>query len=200
MAFYILDQGMRVSTPLGALVGPRQVDAVTAVAAPAPVSMGGSTTAPAEGLADYRRRDAARRQPALYAQQLMQSPAETLAADQPAAAAWQLMLERRIHHLPLVDGERRLVGIISDRDLLRAGIATLEMAAEVAMRPLAALMTQRVISAGPGAELRALAEVMVSQSIGAVPIVDRDHRVLGILSRSDLLGALVAGAPVELWA
>ena len=207
MAFYITDHGMRSSTPLAALLD-RQVDAISAVAASASATARGNTATllgdrsrPA-GADDYaaEQRRSTPRQPAKYAQQLMSHPARVMAITQLAGEAWQLMQEQRIHHLPLVDGEQRLAGIISDRDLLRAGIAAVPNAAGVALQPLSELMTRRVISAGPEVELRALAEVMVGQQIGAVPIVDNGHLVVGLVSRSDILTAIMTGAPLELWA
>lgn len=207
MAFYITDHGMRSSTPLAALVRDRQVDAVTAVAASASATARRDTSAvrgegsqQAGHYMEMEQRNSTRRQPAKYAQQLMSHPVQVMTIEQRAGDAWQLMQEQRIHHLPLVDGEQRLAGIVSDRDLLRAGIAAAQTAAEVALRPLSGLMTRRVISAGPEVELRALAEVMVGQKIGAVPIVDSGHRVVGLVSRVDILTAIMTGAPLELWA
>lgn len=200
MAFYIVDGGTRVSTPLGALVRGPQVDAVTATPALPPEASGSASGRNTE-TASYRDGNRPReRQPAFYAQQLMSSPVRVFAAERTASEAWQLMQALQIHHLPLVDTEQRLIGIISDRDLLRAGIANPASAATMAAQPLTELMTQRVISAAPEVELRALAEVMVNQRIGAVPIVDSEHRVIGLVSRTDILCAMIAGAPLELWA
>lgn len=202
MAFYITDQGMRSSTPLAELVRGRQVDAINAVAATGSATarngaVGGSVPA---GVAPYTGSRRSPRQPARYAQQLMSHPVQVMSIERLAGEAWQLMQEQRIHHLPLVDDAQRLAGIVSDRDLLRAGIAATHSAAGVALRPLSELMTRRVISAGHQAELRALAEVMVGQRIGAVPIVDGEHRVVGLVSRSDILTALIVSGPLELWA
>lgn len=197
MVFYISDQGARVSTPLGELLRPRSIAQTSETAPAAPVR--GHEERPlgdaSAGAGAYRRAQSRARRPAVFAEQIMSRPALTLPAQAPVAEAWALFRQRRIHHLPLVDETATLVGIVSDRDLLRAGLDD----AQVGVRPLEGLMTRRVISAAPDAEIRALAEVMVAQRIGAVPIVDAGHSVLGLVTRSDILRALVHQAPLELW-
>lgn len=197
MVFYISDQGARVSTPLGELLRPRGVTQTSQTAASAPVRGHEDRPGEVEGQATgaYRRAQSQARQPAVFAEQIMSRPPLTLPAHAQVSEAWALFRQRRIHHLPLVDGEAALVGIVSDRDLLRAGLND----TQIAVRPLELVMTRRVVSAGPDAEIRALAEVMVAQRIGAVPIVDPDHAVLGLVTRSDILRALVHQAPLEMW-
>ena len=197
MVFYISDQGSRVSTPIGELLRPRGVAPTSATAAAAPVR--GHEEHPPATVGDatdaYRRARSGVRQPAVFAQQIMSRPALTLTTGAAVAKAWALFRQRRIHHLPLVTEDGVLAGIVSDRDLLRAGLED----AEVGARPLQQVMTRRVVSAAPDAEIRALAEVMVAQRIGAIPIVGTDQSVLGMVTRSDILRALVQQAPLELW-
>lgn len=200
MSFYVVDQGVRINMPLASLVRGRQVEAVDATAALAPVRPHSEevATESTRVAREYQRHQRPPRRPAVFAEQLMSAPARVLPATASAGEGWRLMQAHRFHHLPLVDAEQRLVGIVSDRDLLRAGIAASGGEA-VARRPLSELMTARVVLAAPEAEVRAVAEVMVAQHIGAVPVVDAEHRVLGLVSRADILQALVAGAPLELW-
>jgi len=59
------------------------------------------------------------------------------------------------------------------------------------------LMTERVSSVRPGAPLDAIAAMMVSGNFGGVPVVDDADRIIGFVSQTDLLGALLRGLGPE---
>ena len=117
-------------------------------------------------------------------------------ADAEVSVAAELMRTQKIRHLPVVDGEDRLVGIVTDRDLRqvvfdpeiheRLGPAT----HAVAQLPVREVMTWGVVSVHPDSDLRDAARLMHDRKIGAVPVVEHG-RVIGILSESDVLAALV---------
>ena len=53
------------------------------------------------------------------------------------------------------------------------------------------LMTERVTAVAPGTELEAIAQTLVAERISGVPVVDQENRVLGLVSETDLLAALL---------
>jgi CBS domain-containing protein len=53
------------------------------------------------------------------------------------------------------------------------------------------LMTERVTAVAPGTELDAIAQTLVAERISGVPVVDQENHVLGIVSETDLLAALL---------
>jgi CBS domain-containing protein len=59
------------------------------------------------------------------------------------------------------------------------------------------LMTERVTSVHPGAPLDAIAALMVSGNFGGVPVVDDSASIIGFVSQTDLLGALLRGLGAE---
>jgi acetoin utilization protein AcuB len=106
-----------------------------------------------------------------------------------------LMEEHRINQLPVVrDG--RLVGIVTDRDLRDAYPSVLadptrKQTPDPHAVKVESVMTANVLTLGPRDSIVAAASLMRRERMGAVPIVDGSHLV-GILTRSDLLAALVA--------
>ncbi|WP_394844160.1 CBS domain-containing protein [Pendulispora brunnea] len=101
-----------------------------------------------------------------------------------------------IRHLPVVDDEGSLVGILSDRDLgpvMRALTADAEVEDSVvplSNRCVADFMTSAVISVDLDAEIEEAVDRMLYERVGAVPVVDGDSKVVGIVSYVDVLRAL----------
>jgi len=126
--------------------------------------------------------------------------------------AAQLLLGRRISALPVLNTDGRLVGIISESDLMRRGeihsekrhswwrdliTSDLRQASEFLRshgRRVADVMSRDVICATGRVTLREVAELMERHAIKRLPVMD-GHRLVGIVSRSDLLRALLAVEP-----
>jgi acetoin utilization protein AcuB len=96
---------------------------------------------------------------------------------------------------------RRLVGIVTDRDLRSASPSIAEAAAVDAgtiagvsldpeKTPIERVMTDQVITLGPKDTVEQATRLMLSERIGAIPIVEKGRRV-GIIARSDVLGAFL---------
>jgi acetoin utilization protein AcuB len=124
----------------------------------------------------------------------MTQPVTTVGADAPVRQAAELMKTRQIRHLPVVENNGRLIGIVTDRDLRqmifdpriqeRLG-DVVEALAGLTVREI---MTWAVIVIRPGSGIRQAARLMREQKVGALPVVEAG-RVVGILTERDLLRA-----------
>jgi len=145
------------------------------------------------------------RKPALRARQIMTSPVAALSPETTLEKAWEWLRDHRFRHIPILSGEKRLVGIISDRDLLReaARIGDIITPSKEEGSPgegtVRRIMKTKVLTAGSNAEIREIARAMFIERIGAMPIMDDQDSLIGIITRSDILRALVTHAPLELW-
>ncbi len=106
----------------------------------------------------------------------------TIGQDETLAAAHELMINNGIHQLPVVEGGA-LIGILAERDL-HAHVGYLERT------KVDAAMTRTPITLAPSDSAQHAARVMIEQNINSLPVVDAE-RVLGIVSRTDLLRLLV---------
>lgn len=129
----------------------------------------------------------------------------------------KIMTEHDISGLPVVDEEGQLVGIITENDIVSHEImidtptyvpfldAIIRMPFDTSeddlRRVLAVtvgdLMTSPVYSVTIDATIQELANLMFERKVNPVPVLDRDHRVVGIVSRSDIV-RLVADAGSDL--
>lgn len=104
------------------------------------------------------------------------------------------MRERDIHHMPVVGDGDEVVGIISDRDLRRPGwVDEEENVAHYYLldnaHKVADTMTQGPAVVGPEDDIRAAVAVLLERRIGALPVVQEDGRLAGIISAVDMLRA-----------
>ncbi|MCC6849741.1 MAG: CBS domain-containing protein [Deltaproteobacteria bacterium] len=119
----------------------------------------------------------------------------TIAPTTAISAAALLMTRRKVRRLVVVDGEHRVVGMVSAGDIARAFPPDLNpTSAAVTDRsvpaPVATIMTRAICSVASGAAMEEAARLLRAHKIGAVPVV-QGSRLAGIVTESDLFRALV---------
>jgi acetoin utilization protein AcuB len=130
----------------------------------------------------------------LRVQDFMTRSPVTIQPDALVQGAGEMMRTRKLRHLPVTDRGRRLVGIVTDRDLRQvifdpAIQARLGRAAD-ALKALTVrdVMTWGVVTVRPETAIRDAAWLMREQRLGALPVV-RAGRLVGILTERDVLRA-----------
>ena len=112
---------------------------------------------------------------ALYARDIMTTTVHTVRLSTSVEAAARLMFEQSVSGVPVVDDDGRIVGLVSEFDVLARGGDT-----------VADIMTQSVITVGEDTDPETIARMLIEQQIRRLPVV-RDGAVVGIISRSDLI-------------
>lgn len=133
----------------------------------------------------------------MFVQNRMSSPAITVSPDTPFQEALRLMREHKFRRLPVVNAEKKLVGIVSERDLLHAApspatsLSVWEMNYLLSKLKVEQLMIGRVVTVTPGTPLEEAAQLMVENKIGGLPVVDVGRHVLGVITETDIFKAFV---------
>jgi len=114
------------------------------------------------------------------------------------AAARTQMTIHRIRHLPVVDSDQRLIGIVSDRDLRSAcpwsgegNVGQEEKLWEFSKLKVVDVMTRSPYTITPDSTLQDVLALFHETRVGALPIVDSNGRVVGIVSETDLLNGFL---------
>ncbi|MGE0172631.1 MAG: CBS domain-containing protein [Oligoflexales bacterium] len=109
----------------------------------------------------------------------------------------QLMMEHDFRHVPVVNDEKSLVGIISERDLLRTcvteddiEIAGAERAYFLSDHPVTEIMSTNPETVEQESTLSDACQVMLENKFGCVPVVD-SGRLVGILTTTDILKEII---------
>ena len=137
---------------------------------------------------------------------VMRNEVLTVGPDTPVDQVVTLLLHRGYRSLPVIDEERRLLGIITDGDLLRraniytrltlqSALAPAQLQAELAelqsqAKRAADIMTKEVATVHAEEPVRRAVAEMVERNVKRLPVVDETGRLAGLISRVDVLRAV----------
>jgi CBS-domain-containing membrane protein len=149
----------------------------------------------------------------LPVRQVMETSIMTVNPTTPVALIVDLLLQAPFRALPVVDDQGHLQGIISTGDLINAGLLSVRrglvrkaleldsLTAETVEAPLEQarqstrtaqdIMNRQVRTVGPEMSIREAARVMLESDLRRVPVVEADNRLVGMLTRADLLQAVI---------
>jgi len=126
----------------------------------------------------------------------MTSDPITITPDTSFPEAFRLMRERRIRHLPVVDEGGKLIGIVTQTDLLHASpssamtLSVFEMSYLLANLHIREVMSCPVITVSGDAPLEESARLMVEKKIGCLPVM-RDGDLVGMITEIDIFETFV---------
>lgn len=146
---------------------------------------------------------APRREPLSRVRDVMTPGGLSVPADIRVNDAWQTLAEHGVAQAPVVDALGRVVGL-----LLRADMAPLDLLPEpgaikdaiaLARRPVAEVMVSPVPTVAADTALRRVAGVLLSTGLPGLPVTDEAGVLAGFISRTDILRAVAADPPLDLW-
>jgi len=98
--------------------------------------------------------------------------------------AWEEIKHHKIQYFPIVDVEGKLLGILSEREILR----------EIQGKPkrtLQELTADRTLCADPHTELSEVIQVFSEHKLEVLPVVDKEQKIIGILTQNELLQTML---------
>ena len=120
----------------------------------------------------------------------------TVEADDSLEVVKQIFDSVKFHHLLVVDSSKKLCGVISDRDLLRALSPYIGTASETGRdtatlkKRVHQIMTRQPVTLPPQASLADAVRLFLEHRVSCIPVVGPDFRAVGILSWRDVLKSL----------
>lgn len=126
----------------------------------------------------------------------MSNPVITVEPDMPIMDALNLMKTKQIRRLPVVDGNNKLIGIVSNEDLLNAGpsdatsLSVWEINYLVGKITVKKVMTKAVLTVSEDTPIEEAARIMVDNKVGGLPVM-RGKEIAGVITESDLFKILL---------
>ncbi len=128
----------------------------------------------------------------------------TVQSDTRLKEAAEILTNRRISGLPVVDGENHVVGVLSEGDILFKETGGKEsffdrwlalplagLNEKLAARTVGEAMTAPPVTIGPKRSLAEAANSMIDEDVNRLPVVDDERCLIGIVTRADLVRAFV---------
>lgn len=130
---------------------------------------------------------------AVLVKHIMTTPVIGLFAEQSLPLAEDIMSLKHLRHLPVLDDDGQLVGLVSHRDLLRAKISSLTGLTESERRAVqdhvkvSEVMTRDVWTVRPETLASVAGKTLLDHKFGCLPVIGDDGRVIGIITERDFL-------------
>ena len=122
---------------------------------------------------------------------IMQTKIVTISVTERLSTVEDIMTHGRVRHMPVVHGGR-LVGVLSQRDLLRASLSEIGSFGSATRRAflhaieIAQVMSAPPITIDPDAKIQLAARLMADHRIGCLPVIEQDELV-GLVTETDIL-------------
>ncbi|RXJ89079.1 CBS domain-containing protein [Arcobacter sp. CECT 8983] len=140
------------------------------------------------------------KEPIFHISDLMRTDVITLNTNNKVNEAYEIMEENEIRQIPILDPEtNKIIGMVTHKVLLDYIFNDLEYAEHNSEKTLDNLELREVITAHPLTDIRRVAKVMVDFSLTAIPVVDENDMIRGIVSRANILKAVANTPPLQIW-
>ena len=144
------------------------------------------------------------RHPLKLVDALMSRAVITLTDTASVQQAWRMLAEHGVGQAPVLNATGTLVGLLSRADLLRPERLPTPDSHVLVWRALLAQSVQDIMwtpvpSVAPDTDIRRVARVLLDTGLPGLPVVDEQGLVIGFVSRSDILRAVVTDPPLDLW-
>ncbi len=106
-------------------------------------------------------------------------------SDDTASKVAQLMQRDNIGSIPVIDNDQtqKLVGIVTDRDLVLKVIAR---GHDAKITKVEAVMSHRVVTCAADDDLQKALDAMAKHQLRRIPVVDSNHKIVGIIAQADI--------------
>lgn len=127
----------------------------------------------------------------------MSSPVLTIRPESPISTAHSVMKENKVRRLAVVDEQEKLVGIITIGDVREASpsdattLSIWELNYLWAQLTVGKVMSHDVITIAPDDTMFAAAKLMLDHKVSGIPVVDKDAKILGMITESDIFRMVV---------
>lgn len=129
----------------------------------------------------------------VHAYQIMTHPVSTLLGSLTVVEAYEEFEKYSYNQFPVFTSQLDLIGMVSRVQVLSAY-------QETPLKTLAEIIEDDIITADPVSDVRRIAQVMHEYKLSAIPIVNDQDKLVGLVSKTDILKALIMDPPLSMWA
>lgn len=113
--------------------------------------------------------------------------------------AYRLLKEHQIGQIPVVTFAKKILGLVSKKMILNLLMDDIENSKHILERKIEDIYLPEIITADPATDIRKVAKVMIDLKLDAIPIVDENDSILGMVSKTDIIKAVSHLPKLQLW-
>lgn len=113
--------------------------------------------------------------------------------------AYDVLKELKIEQLPVVSFAKKILGVINKKVILNLLMEDLENSKIILAKRIEDIYLPQLITSDPMTDIRSVAKVMLDFKLHAIPIVDENDILIGIVTKTDILKAIAHNPKIQLW-
>lgn len=128
----------------------------------------------------------------MIVEEIMKRNVITLKKDEPIEKALKILHENHLRHIPIVDDENNVIGIVSDRDVRDASPSILkkDIDCDELKNPIEKIMTKNVITIHPLDFVEEISAIFYEREIACLPVT-KEGKLVGMITEKDMLRTLI---------
>jgi len=113
--------------------------------------------------------------------------------------AYNLLKDNQVSQLPVVSFAKKIVGLIDKKIILNLMMEDITSSEDILLRKIDDIYLPELITVDPVSDIRRVSKVMIDFKLDALPVVDEEDILLGILSKTDIIKAISSLPRLQLW-
>jgi CBS domain-containing protein len=134
-----------------------------------------------------------------HVSQLMSWPVITINDNQSIYECWELMKEHDIKQIPVIGSHGKLKGMATVKKLSNVLMENLNNEQYIKAAFVDVIMKHNIITANPISDIRRVSKMMVINHLNCLPVVNENDKIVGIISRADILRTIEENPHIRLW-
>ncbi len=130
---------------------------------------------------------------------LMTKDVITLNKNNTLREAYDIMDNNKIKQIPIMSSSNRVIGLLTQRMILDLFVNDIEYAKNNINKNLEILNFKEVLASDPVSDIRRVAKVMIDFNLPAIPVVDQNDNLQGIVSKTNILKAVANFPALQIW-
>lgn len=134
-----------------------------------------------------------------HVSEIMTTDCISLTNDVTLENAYYSLKENMLSQIPIITDDKKILGMINKKTILNLVVEDIDNAKEIMDRKISDIYLPELITTDPITDIRRVAKVMLDFKLDAIPVVDENHFLLGIVSKTDIIKAVATIPKFELW-
>lgn len=130
---------------------------------------------------------------------IMTSPCISIQKSVTLRQTYESLKDKDIAQMPVVDSNTKIIGLINKKIILNLIMDDISLTSIVLEKKIDDIYLPELITSHPNTDIRAVAKIMLDFKLDAIPIVDDEAILLGIVSKTDIIKAISTFPHLQLW-